>query len=160
MVVTADRTVVSAALIREAATGHPAAAIQLHDGTTVTGKTTDLLGASAAVLLNSLKVLGNIDHEIHLISPKAIEPIQTLKTNYLGSHNPRLHTDEVLIALSTSAASDPNAELALKQIPKLKGVEVHSSVLLSSVDVKVFKKLGMNLTSEAKYESENQLYHK
>ena len=94
------------------------------------------------------------------ISPKAIEPIQTLKTNYLGSHNPRLHTDEVLIALSTSAASDPNAELALKQIPKLKGVEVHSSVLLSSVDVKVFKKLGMNLTSEAKYESENQLYHK
>ena len=159
-ITTADRTVVSAALIREAATGHPAAAIQLHDGTTVTGKTTDLLGASAAVLLNSLKVLGNIDHEIHLISPKAIEPIQTLKTNYLGSHNPRLHTDEVLIALSTSAASDPNAELALKQIPKLKGVEVHSSVLLSSVDVKVFKKLGMNLTSEAKYESENQLYHK
>lgn len=157
---TEDRTVVTAALAREKETGHPATAMQLQDGTVVTGKTTDLLGASAALLLNALKVLGGIDHERHLVSPKAIEPIQTLKTNYLGSRNPRLHTDEILIALSTSAASDPVALLALKQIPKLKGVEAHSSVLLSSVDEKVFKRLGVHLTSEAKYESEDKLYHK
>ena len=159
-ITTDDRKVVSAALEREKKTGHPAVAMQLNDGTIVTGKTSDLLGASAAVLLNSLKVLAGIDHKMHLISPKAIEPIQKLKTSYLGSHNPRLHTDEVLIALSTSAASDEKAELALKQIPKLSGTEVHSSVLLSSVDVTIFKKLGVHLTSEAKYESENKLYHK
>ncbi len=155
-----NRAVVNAALKREEETGHPAAAIELEDGTVVTGKTTDLLGASAAVLLNALKVLGGIDHEIHLVSPKAIEPIQRLKTNYLGSKNPRLHTDEILIALSTSAASDKNAELAMAQIKKLQGLEAHSSVLLSSVDEKIFKRLGIHLTSEAKYESENHVYHK
>ena len=159
-ITTEDRNVVNMALAREKETGHPAAAMQLLDGTIITGKTSDLLGASAAVLLNALKVLGGIDHERHLVSPKAIEPIQTLKTNYLGSRNPRLHTDEILIALSTSAASDPIALQALKQIPKLQGVEVHSSVLLSSVDEKVFKRLGVHLTSEAKYESEDKLYHK
>ncbi|MDD6201524.1 MAG: DUF1846 domain-containing protein [Lachnospiraceae bacterium] len=155
-----DRSVVNAALDREAATGHPAVAIELPDGTLVTGKTTPLLGASAAALLNSLKVLGNIDHEIHLVSPKSIEPIQRLKTDYLGSQNPRLHTDEILIALSTSAASDKNAESALTQIPKLKGCEAHSSVLLSSVDEQIFKRLGLHLTCEPKYESKNRKYHK
>lgn len=155
-----NRAVVDAALKREEETGHPVAAIELEDGTIVTGKTTDLLGASAAVLLNALKVLGGIDHEIHLVSPKAIEPIQRLKTNYLGSKNPRLHTDEILIALSTSAASDKNAELAMAQIKKLQGLEAHSSVLLSSVDEKIFKRLGIRLTCEAKYESENHIYHK
>ena len=155
-----DCEVAKAALQREQQTGHPAAAIELEDGTIVTGKTTDLLGASAAVLLNTLKILGGIDHELHLVSPKAIEPIQRLKTNYLGSKNPRLHTDEILIALSTSAASDKNAELALAQLKKLKGLNAHSSVLLSSVDERVFKSLGMHLTCEAKYESEKQIYHK
>ncbi|MGN0157343.1 MAG: DUF1846 domain-containing protein [Lachnospiraceae bacterium] len=155
-----DRSVVNAALDREVATGHPAVAIELPDGTLVTGKTTPLLGASAAALLNSLKVLGNIDHEIHLVSPKSIEPIQRLKTDYLGSQNPRLHTDEILIALSTSAASDKNAESALTQIPKLKGCEAHSSVLLSSVDEQIFKRLGLHLTCEPKYESKNRKYHK
>lgn len=155
-----DYAVAAAALRREEETGHPAAAIELEDGTIVTGKTTDLLGASAAVLLNTLKVLGGIDHELHLVSPKAIEPIQTLKTDYLGSKNPRLHTDEILIALSTSAATDPNAKLALAQLKKLQGLDAHSSVLLSSVDEKIFKRLGMHLTCEPKYESENRIYHK
>ncbi len=155
-----DRKVANEALKRETQTGHPAVAIELEDGTLVTGKTTDLLGAAAAALLNALKVLGGIDHEIHLVSPKAIEPIQRLKTQYLGSQNPRLHTDEILIALSISAATDKNAELAMAQLPKLKGTEIHSSVLLSSVDEKILKRLGMHLTCEAKYESEGKIYHK
>ena len=155
-----DRAVVNAALKREESTGHPAMAIQLDDGTIVTGKTSDLLGAASATLLNTLKVLGGIEHDLHLVSPDAIEPIQRLKTDYLGSRNPRLHTDEILIALSASAASDSNAELAMVQIPKLKGLEAHSSVLLSSVDEQVFKRLGIHLTSEAKYETENRVYHK
>ena len=155
-----DRAVVNAALQREEETGHPAMAIQLDDGTLITGKTTDLLGAASAALLNAIKALGGIDHDLHLVSPKAIEPIQRLKTDYLGSRNPRLHTDEILIALSTSAASDPNADLAMMQIPKLQGLEAHSSVLLSSVDEQVFKRLGIHLTCEAKYETENRVYHK
>ena len=109
-------------------------------------------------MLNAVKVLGNIPHDIHLISPSAIEPIQKLKINYLGSKNPRLHTDEVLIALSACAAADPNAQVALEQLPKLKGREAHTSVLLSDVDVKVFKKLGVNLTCEPIYE-EKKIYH-
>ena len=154
-----DRTVVNAALSREESTGHPAASIELPDGTLMTGKTTDLLGASAAVLLNSLKELAGIDHDLHLVSPEAIEPIQKLKTGFLGSQNPRLHTDEILIALSISAATNKDAKLALDQLPKLRGCEAHSSVLLSSVDEKVFKKLGLHLTCEPKYESDNK-YHK
>ena len=155
-----NRAVVNAALKREEETGHPAMAIELDDGTVVTGKTTDLLGAASAALLNTIKVLGGIDHDLHLVSPDAIAPIQRLKTDYLGSRNPRLHTDEILIALSASAASDSNAELAMGQIPRLKGLEAHSSVLLSSVDEQVFKRLGLHLTSEAKYETENRVYHK
>lgn len=155
-----DRAVVNAALERENQTGHPAAAIELPDGTLVTGKTSDLLGASAAALLNSLKELGGIRHNLHLVSREAIEPIQRLKTDYLGSRNPRLHTDEILIALSTSAADDKEAELALNQIPKLKNCEAHSSVLLSSVDEQIFKRLGIRLTCEPKYEAEDRKYHK
>lgn len=136
----------------------PAAALELEDGTIVTGKTSNLLGASAALLLNAVKVLGGLPHDLHLIAPSAIEPIQKLKVNYLGSKNPRLHTDEVLIALSASAATDANAQLALEQLPKLKGCEVHTSVLLSNVDIKVFKKLGVNLTCEPIYE-EKKIYH-
>ena len=130
-------------------------AIELSDGTLVTGKTTELLGAASACLLNSLKVVEGIDHEVHLVSPQAIEPIQTLKTSYLGSINPRLHTDEILIALSISAATDKRAALALSALRQLKGCEVHSSVMLSSVDEAVFKKLGMHLTCEPKTESDN-----
>ena len=152
------RRVVRAANERAEKTGSPAAAMELDDGTIITGKTTNLLGASAALLLNVVKVLGNIPHDIHLIAPSAIEPIQKLKVNYLGSRNPRLHTDEVLIALSASAATDHNAQVALEQLPKLKGREVHTSVLLSNVDTKIFKKLGVNLTCEPIYE-EKKIYH-
>jgi len=147
-----DRKVVDAALKREEETGAPAAAMELPDGRIITGKTSNLLGASAALILNALKELAGIDHEAHLISPQAIEPIQKLKISYLGSKNPRLHTDEVLIALSISAASDPAAQLALSQIPKLKGCQVHTSVMLANVDVRLFQKLSIQTTSEPKYE--------
>ncbi len=147
-----DRPVVDAALSKAEATGAPAAALELPDGQIVTGKTTHLLGASAPLLLNALKALAGIDHERKVISPEAIEPIQKLKVKYLGSRNPRLHTDEVLIALSVSAATDPYAQLALDQLPKLKGCQAHTSVMLSSVDIMQFKKLSIQATYEAKYE--------
>lgn len=149
---TEDRKVTTAALNRAKETGAPAAALELEDGTIITGKTSDLLGASAALMLNTLKELADIPHEVHVISPAAIEPIQKLKTEYLGSQNPRLHTDEVLIALSSTAATSDLAKLALAQLPKLKGCQVHSSVMLSAVDKKIFKKLGVQLTCEAVYE--------
>ena len=147
------RKVVQAALNRAKQTKAPAAALELEDGTIITGKTTPLLGASSALLLNALKTLAGLDDELHLISPTVIEPIQKLKTEYLGSKNPRLHTDEVLIALSMCAATDMNAQLALEQIPKLKCCQAHSSVMLSTVDIKVFKRLGIQLTSEPKHEN-------
>lgn len=147
-----NRKATVAAKERAEQTGGPAAAIELKDGQIITGKTSDLLGASAALLLNTLKELAGIQHKIHVISPVAIEPIQKLKTEYLGSKNPRLHTDEVLIALSSSAATSDIAKLALEQLPKLKGCQVHSSVMLSSVDKKIFKKLGVQLTTEPVYE--------
>lgn len=143
---TADRKVVSVATAKSEATNGPAVAIELEDGQVATGKTSALLGASAAALLNALKTLAGIDHDYHLVAPEAIEPIQTLKIDYLGSRNPRLHTDEILIALSISAANDDKARLALEQLPKLKGCEVHSTVMLSSVDERIFKKLGTHLT--------------
>ena len=149
---TEDRKTTTAALQLAEETGAPAAAIELEDGRILTGKTSDLLGASAALLLNTLKELSGIQHQLHVISPVAIEPIQKLKTAYLGSKNPRLHTDEVLIALSSSAATSDVAKLALEQLPKLKGCQVHSSVMLSSVDKNIFKKLGVQLTSEPVYE--------
>jgi uncharacterized protein (UPF0371 family) len=155
----ADRPVVQAANQRAESTGGPAVAIQLHDGRIVTGKTTSLLGASAALLLNALKELGGIHHDIHLISPIVIEPIQALKVNHMGNHNPRLHTDEILIALSICAATNPTAALALEQLPKLRGCEAHSSVILSRVDENVFQKLGVNITCEPQYQTK-KLYHK
>lgn len=151
-----DRKVVPAALKEEERTGGPAAAMELPDGTMILGKTSDLLGASSALLLNALKELAGIDHEHHVISPEAIRPIQELKTQYLGSKNPRLHSDETLIALSISAATNPEARLALKQLPKLKGCQAHTSVMLSAVDIHEFMKLGVELTSEAKYEKEKR----
>ena len=153
-----NRKVVRAALEREEQTGHPGVAIELPDGRIISGKTTDLLGASAACLMNALKELAGIDHELHLVSKDALEPIQTVKTRFLGSINPRLHTDELLIALSVSAASNELAKKALHQLPTLRNCEVHSSVILSSVDEKIFKKLGMHLTCEPKYET-NKIYH-
>lgn len=152
-ITTDDRKVVKAALKRAKETKAPAAALELEDGTIITGKTTPLLGASSALLLNALKVLAGLDDDLHLISPSVIEPIQKLKTECLGSKNPRLHTDEVLIALSISAATDKNAQLALEQIPNLRGCQAHTSVMLSSVDIKQFKRLNIQLTSEANYES-------
>ncbi len=153
-----DRKVVKAALKRAKETKAPAAALELPDGTIITGKTSSLLGASAALLLNALKALAGLDDDLHLISPSVLEPIQTLKIEYLGSKNPRLHTDEALIALSICAATDANARLALEQIPKLKGCQAHTSVMLSSVDIKQFKRLDIQLTSEAKFENK-KLYH-
>lgn len=152
-----DRPVVDAALKYAEETGGPAAALELWDGTIITGKTSNLLGASAALLLNALKALAGIEHERHVISPEAIEPIQKLKTQYLGSKNPRLHTDEVLIALSVSAATNPVAQLALDQLPKLKGCQVHTSVMVSSVEIKQFKKLSIQATFEPKYENNSLL---
>ena len=152
------RAVISAANERAAITQAPAAALELPDGKVITGKTSNLLGASAAVLLNAVKELGGIPDSVHLIAPSFIEPIQKLKTNYLGSKNPRLHTDEVLIALSMCAATDPNAQTALDQLPKLRGCQIHTSVMLSNVDIKVFKKLGMELTSEPIFENKS-IYH-
>ena len=150
-VTTDDRKVVAAALAREAETGAPAAAMELPDGRIVTGKTSDLLGASSALLLNALKALGGMRDKLHLISPVVLDPIQHLKVDHLGNRNPRLHTDETLIALSISAATNPTAELAMEQLNALRGCEVHSTVILSAVDEKTFKRLGVNLTCEPKY---------
>jgi len=146
-----ERRVVAPALAKAEKTGLPAAAMELPDGRIVTGKTSSLLGASAALLLNALKELAGIPDELHLISPKVIDPIQHLKVDHLGNRNPRLHTDEVLIALSISAATDPTAEKAMEQLGKLRGCEVHSSVILSAVDEKTFKRLGVNLTCHPRF---------
>ena len=147
-----DRKVVGAAMERAEQTGAPAAAMELPDGRVITGKTGDLLGSSAALLLNALKELSGIDHDVHVLSPESIAPIQTLKTKYLGSKNPRLHTDEVLIALSATAAQSEDAQKALSCLPQLKGCQVHSSVMLSDVDRKMFQRLGCDLTCEPKFQ--------
>ena len=153
-----DRPVIAAALKKAEETGEPAAAIEMPDGTIITGKTSSLLGSASAALLNALKYLGGIDDEIHLISPTIIEPIQKLKVGHLGNRNPRLHIDEVLLALSICAATDEKAQVALDQLHKLSGCEAHSSVILSSIDEKTFKKLGVNLTCEPRYQTK-KLYH-
>ena len=145
--------------VSEKTGGAPAAAIELPDGTVVTGKNGPLLGAASSALLNALKKLAGIDHEIDLVSARAIEPIQTLKTNYLGSRNPRLHTDEILIALSSSTALNPAAQKAMEQIPNLKGCQVHTSVMLSQVDIQTFKRHGIQLTCEPIYEHKSILHN-
>jgi len=157
-ITTADRKCVASALAKAKETNAPATAIELPDGRIVTGKTSPLLGASAAALLNALKALGNIDDSIPLISPAIIEPIQKLKINNLGNNNPRLHTDEILIALSISAVTNPISHLALKQLEFLKDCEAHSTVILSEVDKNIFRKLKINLTMEAQYQTK-KLYH-
>ena len=158
-VIIADRPVVAAANIRAEETGGPAAAMELKDGSIITGRTSPLLGASSAMILNALKHFADIDDSIDLISPEFIEPIMKLKVNYLGDHSPLLHIDEILIVLSMAAVTDENAKKAIDMLPQLRGAEVHSSVILSQVDVSAFKKLGMNLTCEPKYQNK-KLYHK
>lgn len=140
-------------------TGAPAVALELADGSIVTGKTSSLLGASSACLLNALKALAGIDKKLPLIAPGVIEPIQHLKVEHLGNHNPRLHTDELLIALSICAVTNPMAGYAIDQLDKLRGCEAHSSVILSHVDEDLFKKLGVNITFEPKYQAK-KLFHK
>ena len=146
-----DRKVVAPALARAEETQDAAAAMELPDGTIVTGRTTDLLGASSALLLNALKKLAGLPDELHMISPLILDPIQHLKVDHLGNRNPRLHTDETLIALSICAATNPMAEMAMQQLHKLRGCDVHSSVILSVADERTFKRLGCNLTCEPRY---------
>ena len=153
------RPVMAIARSKAEATGHPALAIELPNGEIVTGKTTDLLGPSAAVILNALKKLARIPKKAHLISPEVIEPVQDLKCKYLGNHNPRLHSDEVLVALSVSAATNYNAARALSKLPKLKNCEAHSTVILPAVDDNTFRRLGVTLTCDPGYQS-HKLYHK
>ena len=153
-----NRPVIAAARNRAQETGNEAAALQLPDGRLVTGKTTALLGPSAALMLNALKALAGIEKKIQLISPTVIEPIQTLKCRYLGNHNPRLHSDEILLALSICAATDENAARAMGQLPQLAGCEAHSTVILSQVDDKIFRRLKINLTCDPRYQS-HKLYH-
>ena len=150
---------IGAALLREQTTGGPAAAIELPDGQVVTGKTSSLLGAASALLLNALKVLAGIPKEVKLLPPEVIEPIADLKITNLGHHNPRLHTDEILVALCVAAVTNENAALAQKQLGKLKGCDAHFSVIPSSVDEKIYKRLGINTSCEPKYEI-SKLYHK
>ncbi|MBO4336893.1 MAG: DUF1846 domain-containing protein [Lachnospiraceae bacterium] len=154
----ADRPVVKAANIKSEETGGPAAAIQMRDGQIITGKTSELLGASSAMLLNALKTLAGIDDPVKLISPTVIEPIMDMKVKYLRNHNPLLHLDEILIALAIEAVTNEEARRAYDRLPELYGLEVHSSVILSQVDMGVFKKLGIRITCEPKFHSK-KLYH-
>ena len=156
---TSYRKVVSAALEKSEITGEPALAIELPDGSIVTGKTSKLMGPSAAALLNALKKLGDIDDDYLLLPLEVIEPIQKLKIDNLGNHNPRLHADEILIALAISATTSELAAKAMEQLPKLKDCQAHSSVIPSSVDSTVYRKLGLNLTCEPVYAT-RKLYHK
>ncbi len=155
----ADRPIIATALAIAEETGEPAAALELPDGRIVTGKTKSLLGSSSALLLNALKALANIPDDIPLLSPTVIEPVQNLKTKYLGNINPRLHTDEVLIALSICVSTNPFAAKALEQLDKLRGCDAHSTVILASVDEDIFRRIGINITCEPKYQKK-KLYHK
>ncbi|SDB03345.1 DUF1846 domain-containing protein [Eubacterium oxidoreducens] len=153
-----DRPVIGAANVKGEQTGGPAAAIELVDGTIITGKTSSILGASSAMLLNALKHIAGVPDEIDLVSPQVLTPIMNLKVNTLGDNNPLLHLNELLIVLSLEAMHNDNAKKAYAALPMLNGLEAHSSVILSSVDVAVFKQLGIHLTCEPKYER-NKLYH-
>ncbi|MEE1104421.1 MAG: DUF1846 domain-containing protein [Ruminococcus sp.] len=156
---TSDRAVIAPALKRAEETGAPAAAIELADGRIITGKTTNLLGACAAMLLNALKALANIPKEVDLLEAAVIEPIQELKVSSFGSVNPRLHTDEILIALSMSAVTNPTAKIAMEQLPKLRNTDAHATVILSETDTRILKKIGILLTTEPTYENA-RLYRK
>ena len=150
---------VAASLAKAAATGKPAGAMVLPDGGVVTGKTSPLLGASASLLLNALKHMAGIDHRLDLIPPSVIEPISAMKTNCLGHRNPRLHSDEVLIALAISALTNPLAAMVQAKLKSLRGCDAHFSVIISEEDAKLYKRLGINVSCEPKYEVKS-LYHK
>jgi uncharacterized protein (UPF0371 family) len=154
-----DRPVIAAATASAEKTGEPAAAIELPDGSIITGKTSDLMGASSAALLNALKALSGIGKGVHLISRQAIEPIQSVKIDHLGSRNPRLHSDEILIALAISASTDPLSAKALDSLRELRDCEAHSSVILSAADSTIYSKLGLRLTCTPQYQS-NNLFHR
>ena len=154
-----DRPVVKAAIERARETGdQPAVAIELADGRIVTGKTSDLLGASSAALLNAVKALCNMEKSVLLIDRSVIEPIQQLKTGVLGNRNPRLHSDEVLIALAISAATSQTPRIASSRLPELRGCEAHSTVMLAQVDEDVYRKLGINFTCEPQYQTKRHYY--
>ena len=154
-----DRPVVAAALQRAEETEGPAVAIELPDGRIITGKTTALLGAASACLMNALKALAGIDKKLQIITPSIIEQIQHLKVEHLGNHNPRMHTDELLITLAICAVTNPIAGRAIEELTSLRGCEAHSSVILSHVDIDLFKKIGVNMTFEPRYQVK-KLYHK
>ena len=149
---------VGACLEKAAETGAPAGAMVLGDGTVVTGKTSSLLGASAALLLNALKHLAGIDKKLELIPSSVIEPISRMKTTYLSHRNPRLHSDEVLLALAISGLTNPLAAMVEKYLPALKGCDAHFSVIISEEDIKLYRRLGINVSCEPKYEIK-RLYH-
>ena len=156
----ADRRPVAAALAKAELTGAPAAAMEMEDGTVLTGKTSQLLGASSALLINALKYLGGINDQIDLLSPSVIEPVINMKVEKLGAEKTSLlHLNEILVALAIASVTDSCAKIALEQLPKLRGLEAHSSVILSQIDEDVFKKLGVNITCEPAYESQ-KFYHK
>ncbi len=155
---TDDRACVASAIKKAEDTGDAAAAIELNDGRVITGKTSPLLGAPCACIINAIKALGNLRDEVPLISPVIIEPVQKLKTGILGNHNPRLHVDEMLVALSISSSTNPTAELAMRYLPLLKGTQMHSTVILSELDTNTIKKLGINLTCEPMYRTK-KLFH-
>ena len=150
---------VSACLQKAEETGAPAGAMVLPDGSVVTGKTSSLLGASAALLLNALKAMAGIDHKLKLIPASVIEPISRLKTGNLGHRNPRLHSDEVLIALAISGLTNPLAAMVQEQLSSLRGCDAHFSVIISEEDEKLYKRLGINVTCQPRYEVK-KLYHK
>jgi len=154
-----DRAVVPVAREKAQLTGEPGAAIELANGAIMTGKTSALLGASSAALMNALKYLAGIDDKMPVISPVVIEPIQKLKVGFLGNDNPRLHTDELLLALSISAATNPVADLVMKQLPQLDKAEFHSTVILSQIDINVLRQLGINVTCDPVYQTK-RLFHK
>ena len=158
-VTVADRPVVAAALKRDRETGGAAMAIELPDGTMVTGKNGTMMGAAAGALMNAMKALAGTQPDIDLIAPIVLEPIRALKTNHFGSENPRLHSDELLYALSICATMNPTAGRAMQSLGQLKGLEAHSSVMLSRVDLEVYRRLGINLTCEPQRKT-NRLYFK
>ena len=153
-----QRKCIQVALDKAEETGAPAAAIELCDGRVVTGKTSSLLGSSSAVLINAIKAIAGIDKDLDIISHDILEPVQRLKVENLGNHNPRLHTDEVLVALAITAATSEPAKKAMDALKQLKGAELHSSVILSPVDTATFRKLGVNLTCEPVYQTK-KLFH-
>jgi uncharacterized protein (UPF0371 family) len=154
-----DRKCAAVALAKSEATdGQPAVAIELPDGTIVTGKTSQLFGASSAALLNAAKAIAGIEKETPVIRREIIEPVQSLKTDLLGNHNPRLHSDETLVALSISAEGSQNARKAFEALSKLRGCEAHSTVILAQIDQDTYRKLGIRLTCEPKYQTK-KLFH-